>query len=192
MQKNNFDKSVPLSGLVSWGGAFALSLLGAWLLTGCAGSPEKIVFSDDPAVASKPSTDALPPVPAVQKLTPAEELQVDAVVYGYLLQRDFWATHEYTAVFLQGDDDEVAALQKQFPNHYPPIKASNRALLQPNRTPVDKDTGKPAMVLSVETADPAGNTVVAVGRWYAGGAMAGFYQFYLKKVDGNWVLDSVK
>ena len=58
-------------------------------------------------------------------------------------------------VFLQGDDDEVDALIKEFPDHVPPIKESYQADLRPNRTPVDKETGKPAqMILSVETLDP--------------------------------------
>ena len=93
---------------------------------------------------------------------------------------------------MQGEDDEVDALIKEYPNHVPPIKRSQNADLRPNRTPVDKETGKPAMILSVETLDPEDDTVQAVGKWYAGGAVSGFYTFNLRKSDGEWVVESAK
>lgn len=171
--------------------AVLVAALGMGLFTGCV-SHEKIPFSDEPTVSSQVGAESLPPTKPVPKLAPADQLLVDAVVYDYLLQRDFWSSGEYTAVFLQGDDSEVAAIQSSHPGHKPPIKESNRALLQPNRTPIDKDTGKPAMILSVETADPVDDTVVAIGRWYAGGAMTGYYTFNLKKTGAAWTIDSVK
>jgi hypothetical protein len=86
----------------------------------------------------------------------------------------------------------VNAVIKQYPHHIPPVKTSDRAQLLPNRTPVDKDTGRPAMILSVDALDPEGATVLAVGRWYAGGAVTGFYTFALKKDGEDWVIESVK
>jgi hypothetical protein len=183
----------PRRGGIGWNAAaLFLTCVGIGWLAGCASHQEKIVFQDEPSVAAKQPAETIAAEPPVQKLSKADELLVKAAIYGYLLQRDFWATHEYTAVFLQGDDAEVAALQKQFPRHDPPIKSSDRALLQPNRTPVDKDTGRPAMILSIETLDPEGDAVEAIGRWYAGGAMAGFYRFELKKIGSEWVIQSVK
>jgi len=93
---------------------------------------------------------------------------------------------------LQGEDDEVDALIKRFPNHVPPIKTSDRAELVPNHTPIDKDTGRPAMIFSVDALDPADDTVEAVGKWYAGGAVSGFYTFSLKKSGDAWVIESFK
>ena len=118
--------------------------------------------------------------------------EVELAVYGCLLQRHFWDDNEYTAIFLQGEDDEVDALIKQFPNHIPPIKTSDRVELIPNHTPIDKDTGRPAMILSVDALDPIDGTVEAVGKWYAGGAVSGFYTFSLKKSGDDWVVESFK
>ena len=65
---------------------------------------------------------------------------------------------------MEGDEDEVAALIVDVPNHNPPIKPSDRALLLPNCTPIDKDTGRPALVLSVDVLDPVDDTVAAIGK----------------------------
>ena len=64
--------------------------------------------------------------------------------------------------------------------------------MQPNRTPLDKDTGRPAMILSVDTLEPVGDTVQAIGKWYAGGAVTEFYSVNLQKIDGDWVIESAK
>ncbi len=168
-----------------------LTALCAGLLAGCNTSKEVIRFSDErspePTNATVP---ALPPQP--QKLEKADLLKVEVAVYGYLLQRHFWDAGEYSAIFLQGDDAEVAAIRRTFPDHLPPIKAGHRAELRPGRTPVDKDTGEPAMILSVDALEPDGDTVAAIGRWYAGDAVTGFYTFELKKNGGEWVIENVK
>ena len=57
---------------------------------------------------------------------------------------------------------------------------------------MDKDTGKPAMILSVDTLETEGDTVQAIGKWYAGGAVTGYYTFILKKDADNWVIQSAK
>jgi hypothetical protein len=162
--------------------------------SGCT-DKEPIQFSDEhmatlgiraevPAPASK--------LPERQKLNQEDLFKVEVAVYSYLLQRHFWDDGEYSAVFLQGDDDEVGTLIKAFPNHVPPIKPSYQADLKPNRTPMDKETGKPAMILSVDTLDPEGDTVQAVGKWFAGGAVSGFYTFDLRKTADDWAIENVK
>ena len=122
----------------------------------------------------------------------SDAFKIDRIVYGYLLQRHFWDNGEYSAVFLQGSDAEVAALIRTFPDHIPPIKTGDRAVLHPNQTPIDRETGRPAMILSVDALDPTNGTVEAVGTWYAGEAVSGLYTFVLKKTGDDWVLESVR
>jgi hypothetical protein len=181
----------PSSKLLAARRVLPLTLGLACLLTGCF-SKEKIPFSDGPQMDARQAVAVPVTEPAGPKLATADTLLVETAVYGYLLQHDDWATNGYTAVFLQGEDSEVALLQKLYPRHDPPIKSADRAVLQPNHAPTDKDTGRPAIILSVETADPAGDTVGAVGRWYAGDAVAGSSQFELKKMGSNWEIQSVK
>jgi hypothetical protein len=163
----------------------------AGLLAGCSTSKEAIQFNDErlPEPTNAAANAALPQPPRQEK---ADLLKLEAAVYGYLLQRHFWDAGGYSAIFLQADDAEVAAIKRTFPNHVPPIKAGYRAGLRPGRTPVDKDTGKPAMILSVDVSEPEGNTVAAIGRWYAGDAVTGFYTFELKKNGAEWVIESAK
>ena len=163
------------------------------MLSGCGIDKNPIQFSPEHMATLNSRAEA--PVkaskePEKPKLNKLDLFKVHVAVYSDLLQRHFWDNGGYTAVFLQGEDDEVEALMKAFPNHVPPIKRSYSADLQPNRTPVDKETGKPAMILSVDTLDPEGDTVQAIGKWYAGGAVTGFYTFTLKKVDSDWVVES--
>jgi len=167
-----------------------VALCACWL-SSCSTSREEIRFSDEhsPEPANAVVT-AAPPQP--QRLEKADLLKVETAVYGYLLQRHFWDAGEYSAIFLQADDAEVEAIRRAFPNHNPPIKAANHAGLRPGRTPVDKDTGGPAMILSVDALEPEGNAVEAIGRWYAGDAVTGFYTFELKKNGAEWVIESVK
>jgi len=168
-----------------------LSALFTCLLAGCRTSKEEIRFSDErlPEPTNAAATAALPQTPGLEK----EDLQkVETAVYGYLLQRHFWDAGEYSAIFLQADNAGVEAIRRAFPNHIPPIKAADHAGLRPGRSPVDKDTGEPAMILSVDALEPEGNTVEAIGKWYAGDAVTGHYTFSLKKVDGEWTIESVK
>jgi hypothetical protein len=167
------------------------SLLLAWLAMGCAGNKEKIVFSDEHSQAQERSVAAVIPAPP-KKLEKQDLIKVEVAIYSYLLQRHFWDDGEYSAIFLQGDDAEVAALIKKFPNHVPPIKPDYRAELRPGRTPLDKETDKPAMILSVDALDPENDTVQAIGKWYAGDAVTGFYSFDLKKNGDDWEIESVK
>jgi hypothetical protein len=173
-----------------WKFIFPLSFM--LLLAGCSTNKEKIVFSDETAIRQQ-DTNTVVATPQPKKLLKADELEVRSVVFAYLLSRHFWDDGGYSAIFLQGGDDEVDLLIKKFPDHVPPIKPSYRADLPPNRAPIDKDTGKPAMILSVDVGEPnADDSVDALGRWYAGGAVTGFYSFVLRKSGDSWDIESVK
>ena len=168
---------------------FGLGLL--MLATGCAAPQEKIIFSDDAEVRAAAASAAVPPVQ--RKLEKADELKIEQLIFSYLLERHFWDQGDYSAVFLQADDEQVAALIKKYPAHVPPIKQSYHADLPKHRTPVDKDTNQPAMILSTDVSEPnADDSVDVLGRWYAGDAVTGFRAFNLKKVDGDWQIVTVK
>jgi len=166
------------------------------LPAGCSTNKEEIVFSDESTVRQSATNivDAVPqPKPQPKKLEKLDELRVRQVVFGYLLSRHFWDDGGYSAIFLQGADDEVDALIKNFPNHVPPIKPSYLADLPLNRSPIDRDTGGLAMILSVDVGEPnADDSVDALGKWYAGGAVTGFYSFVLEKSGDDWTIESVK
>ena len=130
--------------------------------------------------------------PPPRKLEQTELLKVELVIYSYLLQPQFWADGEYSAIFIQGNAGEFDAMSRQFPNHVPPIKSNGRAQLLPNRTLVDRDNGRPAILLSVVAQDAAGDTVQAEGRWFAGSAVSGFHTFILQQTNGDWRIERVK
>ncbi len=168
---------------------FALVLLA--LATGCAARHDKIAFSDDAEVRAAMASAATSP--ALPKMDKASELRLEELVFSYLLDRHFWDLADYSAVFLQADDAEVKAMIKKFPDHNPPIKQTFRVLVQPHRTPVDKDTNKPAMILSADINEPnPDGSVDAIGRWYAGDAVTGFRAFHFVKTGDDWQLTEVK
>jgi hypothetical protein len=169
---------------------FIFGLLFVLLAAGCSTSKDGIWFSSDEQLKPAVTPVQIPAPP--QKLAKEDWFKVQVAIYGYLLQRHFTDGGEYAAVFLQGEDAEVAALIKQFPNHVPPIKTGDQAELQPNRAPLDKQTGKPAIIFSVDALDPVDDLVLAVGRWYAGGAVSGYYTFALKKEGADWVIERMK
>jgi hypothetical protein len=129
---------------------------------------------------------------ASRTLESRDDFKIEMAVYGYLLGKQPWGDGEYTAIFLEGSEAWVAALVRKFPIHVPPIKPSNRVQLRPNQTPIDKDTGKPAMILSAKAMDPTNDVSEAVGTWYAGEAVSGLCAFVLVKVDGEWTIQSAK
>jgi hypothetical protein len=163
-----------------------LIILSACLLAGCSSDSGPVFFSN--GHFQQPEDSTIPVASEPNKLSKQDLFKVELAVFGYMLQRHFWDGGDYSAIFLQGPDDEVDAVIKQFPKHIPPIKTSDRAQLISNHAPVDRDTGKPAMILSVDTLDPEGNMVQAIGKWYAGSAVSGFYTFSLEKSDGDWVI----
>ena len=163
------------------------------LAAGCAThkNKDKIAFSDDAEIRAAAASAVVPPVQ--KKLDKADELKIEQLIFGYLLERHFWDLADYSAIFLQADDAQVAGMMKKYPNHIPPIKQSFHAYLPGHRTPVDKDTNKPAMILSADVNEPnADDSVDALGRWYAGDAVAGFRAFHVKKTGGDWQIVTVK
>lgn len=126
-------------------------------------------------------------------LSKADEKDIQMVVYSYLLGRDLTDGGQYSAFFVQADDDLVEELIKKFPGHVPPIKQSYHIDLRANQSPLDKDTGKPVMILGADIgeANPDG-TVDVIGRWYAGVAVKGFYKLSLKKNGSQWELTGAK
>ena len=152
------------------------------VMAGCI-SKEPVVFTDEAPVLPTNSIVA----PQVPDLSKEDEGKIEIQVFSYLLTRHFWDNGDFTAIFLQADDKEVEVIQSRFAKHVPPIKPNYRINVRPNRIPIDQDTGKPAMILSVDISDPlADGTVPAIGKWYAGGAVTGFYSFLLKKTGGDW------
>ena len=161
-------------------------------MTGCA-DKDPIQFSDEhmaTLIARDKAPAASPKNPEGNKLGKQDLSKVEVAVYRELLQRPLWEAGNYSAIFLQGDDAEVAALIKAFPNHVPPIKESSNADLRPKQAPLDKETGKPAIILSVETQEPADNTVQAVGKWFAGNAVSGSHVFVLRKSGDDWLVEN--
>lgn len=166
-------------------GAGLLALLAA----GCASNDEPIVFSSAPKMPAAVTQ----PVPAVIGLSKEDEHKIDLAVFGYLLDRHFWEDGNYTALFVQADDVVVDVLMKKYPSHVPPIKQSFHIDLRSNQSPLDKDTGKPVMILGADVSDPnPDGTADVIGRWYAGTAVQGFYTFSMRKTGDDWTIASVK
>jgi hypothetical protein len=149
------------------------------LLAGCA--------SRQAAQASRAKTPE-----ASQKLEAGDDFKIEAAVYGYLLEKQPWGGGEYGAIFLEGDDARVAALIRKFPHHVPPLKPGSRAQSLPNRGPLDKDTGKPGLMLSAKAVDPTNGVSEAIGTWNGGEAVSGTSAFVLMEVDGQWTIQSVQ
>jgi len=167
--------------------------LGAGLLVllaaGCASNDEPIVFISAPKLPASVTQ----PVPAMLGLSKEDEQKVDLAVFGYLLDRHLWNDDNCSALFVQADDAVVDALIKKYPNHIPPIKQSSHLDLRLNQSPLDKDTGKPVMILGADVDDPKPDgTVDVTGRWYAGGTVQGSLAFSLRKTGDAWTIASVK
>ena len=174
-------------------GSFAAAVLvvPVLLFTGCGTDKTEIEFSDSGSLPKLDtnSTAFLPP----QKISlpVADERKIELAVFSDLLSRHFWDDGGYSAIFLQADDDMVSAIQKKFPDRKPPVKETYRINVQPNLAPRDKDTGQPAMILSVDIGEPEDDgTVAAIGKWYAGGAVTGFYTYQLKKTGDDWQIQN--
>jgi len=117
---------------------------------------------------------------------------IEQAVYGYLLEQDFWAHRPYSAVFVKGSDREVAALIRRFPNHQPKIKPSYLAELHPNVTPIDRETGQPAIIFAATADEPTGDSARAIGTYYGGSMLKGMLNFELSRKEGRWHIDSAK
>ncbi len=151
----------------------------ACLLTGC--------VSHKPAKTANGSASA-----PGQKFEVDDNSQIEAAVYHYLLEKHPWGDGEYAAIFLEGDEARVAAFIKTIPQHVPPLKPSGQAQLDANQAPVDKDTGRPGLLLSAKAVDPTNDVSEAIGNWNGGPATTGVSAFVLLKMDGKWTIQSVQ
>jgi len=153
---------------------FAAIFLG--LLAGCA--------SHQPAKPAEESS-------AIREMEVSDNFKIEAAVYGYLLEKHPWESN-YAAIFLDAGDERAAALIRKFPNHVPPLRPVSQADRQPNQAPIDRDTGKPAVLLTAKAVDPTNGVSEAVGTWYAGEGQTGLYAFVLIEMDGRWTIQSAK
>ncbi|MFZ0828409.1 MAG: hypothetical protein WAO02_13395 [Verrucomicrobiia bacterium] len=149
------------------------------LLAGCS--------SHKPAKAAKPEAPS-----ASQILEASDDFKIEAAVYGYLLEKHPWGSGDYAEIFLEGNDAQIAALIRKFPHHVPPLKAVGQAQLGPNQAPMDKDTGKPGLLLSAKAVGPTNGVSEAIGTWNGGGAASGTAAFVLMEADGGWTIQSVQ
>jgi hypothetical protein len=170
---------------------FVPALLFALAVAGCATDREKIVFLSDDKQPMHIKND-LPGAPQKKPLEQQDRIKVDLEIFGWLLQRHFGDDGAYSAIFLQAEEAETAALMKLYPAHVPPIKPLQGVELRPGKSPLDRETGRPAMILSVDAFDPEDDTVEAIGKWFAGDAVTGFYTFTLRKSGDEWHIESVK
>ena len=122
----------------------------------------------------------------------SDEFKIEELVYGYLLQRDFSGGGNVSAVYLKASNEKVAAFIRRFPNHVPKLKPTDRVRLYPASSPLDKETGKPAIILAAVVSELQGDCADAIGTYYAGPAVSGKYVFRLKRTDGNWRVESVQ
>jgi hypothetical protein len=171
---------------------FIPALLLALAVAGCATDRKKIVFLSDDSLPKHIKNDLPPAAPPKKTLEQQDRIKVDLEIFGWLLQRHFGDDGAYSAIFLQAEDAETAVLMKHYPAHVPPIKPLQHVEMRPGKSPLDRDTGRPAMVLSVNALDPEDETVEAIGKWFAGDAVTGFYTFKLKKSGEEWHIESVK
>ena len=164
----------------------ALPLL---LAAGCSTNYEPIYFASEAKMPTPPPDSTV----RIGGLSKEDEKKIQMVIFNDLLGRHFWEGGDYSALFIQADDDVVDKLIQKYPNHVPPIKQSWHIDLRSNQSPMDKDTGRPVMILGADVGEPnADGAVDAIGRWYAGGAVQGFYTFSMKKTGDDWTIASVK
>ena len=122
-----------------------------------------------------------------------DEQKIDVAVFSYLLKQKLWDNGDYSAIFLQADDNVVQGMIQKFPDHNPPIKQSSHLDLHSAKMPLDRDTGLPVLILGAEIGEPnADGTVDVVGRWYAGSVVKGDYTFTMKKSGADWAITAVK
>jgi len=170
------------------GTQLALGLLA--LATGCASHPQNIAFSDEAEIRAAHAGLA---GSLIRKLDKADETQIELVAFSYLLEQHLVDVTGCPAVFLQADEAQVAALMKKYPDHLPPIKPGDQALITDRHAPVDKASNKPALVLSAEVTEPNANgTVDVAGRWSIGEMTPGFRVLRLKKTGADWQITEVK
>jgi hypothetical protein len=170
------------------GGVAALAALLLCALAGCAHLSEVEVAALNGGEARALAEESPMGRP---KRSAAEETQMAGMVYANLLARRNFADGEYSAIFVKGSAAEVAALMRQFPNHIPKIKPLARLQLVPNRTPIDLDTGKSAVLLGVSVGEAEEDRAEAVATVNAGPLMSSTLIFGLRRVKGQWGVESI-
>ena len=169
---------------------FLLSLTAFLLVTGCA-SQVTIPLNDEAQIVQLMRSETS--VLSVKKrLQPAELVIIEREIFVWLLTHVVDNDSRYSAVFLQTDEAATVSLLKQFPNHIPSIKQLWHLETRPGQSPLDKDTSRPAILLSTDVMEPENGTIDALGKWFAGDAEAGFRTFELGKNGGKWKIQSVK
>lgn len=162
---------------------FLLPVLVISLLTGCAHHYPEIVFVSQTRMAQPDSIEP-PKKPALS----AEEIRrIEQLVFERLLNGHFGDDGSYTAVFLQADESQTKVLKEKFAKHQPPVKQLWHSDIRAGFTPLDKDTGQPAIIFSCEIGEPEGGSLTALARWYAGEAVKGFYLITFRQTSHGWV-----
>lgn len=168
---------------------FIGTVLLALLFAGCASNKEPIVFLSEVKIPEPMQDHAL----GSAGLSMDDEAKIDLLVFGYLVDHNVWKDGTFSALFLQADDAVVTAMIRKYPDHIPPIKPADHLDLRSAQSPLDRDTGLPVLILSVEVDEPdATGLVTATGRWYAGVAAKGAITFSLKKIGKDWTITGEK
>jgi hypothetical protein len=172
-------------------GLAGIALMQVLVFTGCDTTDKGDINFESSSSLPQLSTNAAAMVPEKKSLPEADEQKIEQAVFSDLLVRHFWDDGGYSAIFLQADDDMISAIQKKFPDRKPPVKETYRIDVQPNVSPRDRDTGQPAMILSVDIGEPEDDgSVAAIGKWFAGGAVTGFYTYQLRKAGNDWQIQN--
>ena len=163
-------------------------LLAVALLAGCA-SNETIHFASDPVIPP-------PSGPAQNKpgdgLAPETVREVEKNIFIWLLEHPAEDEPHYSAIFLRTDEKQTARLMEQFPDHRPAIKQAWHLQLRSGQSPLDKDTGRAAVLLRVVVGEPENDRLEAIGTWSAGDAATVRHVFTLKKAGYGWEIQEVK
>jgi len=155
------------------------------------------------APARSPAAPVEPPVkiseaPARTAVAPpafeaGDDFKIEAAVYHYLLEKHPWDEGgPCAAIFLQGKDERAQALIQMLPRQAVPLKPGNQADLRSKKTPIDPETGKPAVLLGAHAIGPTNGVSEAIGTWYRSPDVTGVYAFVLVKTEGQWRVQSVK
>lgn len=170
---------------------FSLAIFGL-IATGCSSNQKPIVFLSAVKVPAFAESSAASPA-ELKGVSKVDEQGIDVAVFSYLLKQNLWDNGDYSAIFLQADDNVVQGLIQKFPHHNPPIKQSSHLDLHSAKMPLDRDTGLPVLILGTEIGAPkADGSVDVVGRWYAGNVVKGHDTFTLKKKGNDWIISAVK
>jgi hypothetical protein len=114
-----------------------------------------------------------------------DKFEIETAIYRHLFGMRFWKQRDYSATFLGGSDEKVNRLVHEFPHQVPKIKPSYLAELRTPSTPIDKQTGKPALILTVTVSEPEGDLAGAVGKYYARALIQGKFCFSQRKKEGK-------